>query len=79
MTGEDRKMSIAGTISVAAAKKGLEKVVDDIYGLSKGGVQKQVNRWRAKASITRRTNERICQICWYNKSYRNISIKGGCS
>ena len=44
-------MSVVGMISAAAAKKGLEKVVEDIYGLSKDRVRKQVNYWRAKTSI----------------------------
>jgi len=51
MIREDKRMSVTGIISAAAAKKGLEKIVYDIYELSKDKVRKQVNRWKAKGRI----------------------------
>lgn len=36
-------MSVVGTISAAAAKKGLEKVIEDIYRVSKGTVRKKLD------------------------------------
>ena len=44
-------MSVAGIISAAAAKKGLEKVLEDIYEGSKGAVRKKLQRWKAQSTI----------------------------
>lgn len=44
-------MPIAAIASAAAAKKALENVIDDIYGLGKTQLGKQIERWKTKSKI----------------------------
>ena len=44
-------MSAVATISAIAGKKGLEKVIADIYDISKGQLRMRFKRWKAKKNI----------------------------
>ena len=44
-------MSASITISAIAAKRGIERVVDDIYELGKSKFGQRLRRWKAKKQI----------------------------
>ena len=44
-------MTTEETITAVVGKKGLEKVVEDIYGASKGQLRMRFKRWKAKKNI----------------------------
>jgi len=48
---KDKSMPVTTTVTAAVAKRGLERVVDDIYGAAKGNLKRRVARWRTKAKI----------------------------